>query len=485
MIEDRAYQARALTAARAAFAQKKRAVLLVGPTGMGKTTIAGMIAVGAVERRAQQRLASSPATGRVAVVMLAHRRELVAQATARFREFGLDVGFDGVNPLAPVQVMKPQLILARRKMPDADLVIVDEAHHYVADEWGQIVRAYLNAGARVVGLTATAERGDGLGLGGMFDHLVVVAQIGELTRLGFLVPAKTVHPSYDVRKMACEPWEAYLKWGEGRSNVVFAPHVKAAEDFAQGFRDHGIPAEVVEGETPDDKRDDILGRFASGKLPVVVNVMVLTEGWDCPRAKVCTMARRFASAALYLQAGGRVLRPVNGRTADGEYARIIDLAGNYELHGDIAEERLWSLVGTACRRRMAVDPDAVRLCKSCHNEIPPDMGQCPACLAPVPVLATPKGEGVELEEARREAERERRAALAEDKRVRMLATLYAKQIRRGKSKKGAEVAYSKMTARWPDNRVTAAAWRIANEEVARERGDAYEPPIVGEEKSNA
>lgn len=480
MIEDRAYQARALTLARGAFGKGKRAILLVGPTGMGKTTIAGMIAVGAVER-ARQRLVSSP-TPRAAVVMLAHRRELISQAAARFREFGLDVGAHGVNPLAPVQVTSPQVILARRKMPEADLVIVDEAHHYVSDEWGQIPAGYLASGAKIVGLTATAARADGIGLGAVFDHLVVVAQIGELTSLRFLVECKTFCPKHEPNRLALEPWEAYEKWGEGRSNVVFAPHVKAAEDFAADFRKRGVDAAVVEGNTHEDERDDILARFASGDLRVVVNVMVLTEGWDCPRAKVCTMARRFAHPSLYLQAGGRVLRPERGMAAPGEYARILDLAGNYALHGDIAEERIWSLLGSACRRRGAIDPNAVRLCRSCHNEIPPDLDRCPVCLAPTPLQRTPKGEGVELEEARRQEKKDRLAKMAEDKRVRMLATLYAKGIRdnQANARDRGHAIYKSMTGRYPEGALRSKAWELANHEVAEERGDAWEAPIATE-----
>ncbi len=467
-IEDRAYQSRALDEVRAAFARKRRAVLLVAPTGAGKTTIAGLIAQGAV------------AKGR-RVVMLAHRRELIAQAVGRFRSFGLDVGWNGINVGAPVQVTSPQVILARRQMPEADLCIPDEAHHYVSEEWGQIFQGYRAAGARIVGLTATPERGDGLGLGGAdgFDELVVVAQIHELTELGFLVPCDIIDPTAEVNKLACEPWEAYVKHSPGRSAVVFAPHVKAAEDFAADFRRHGVDAGVVEGKMSDEDRDDVLARFASGALKVIVNVMVLTEGWDCPIADVCILARRVGSPSLFLQMVGRVLRPSAGKTR----ALLIDLAGNVELHGEPDEARLWSLDGAACSR-MATDPNVVRKCRACRNEIPAGLGltACPTCGLALPVQRTPRGEDVELRKREKEERQNAIASMPEDRRVRMLATLYVKALRKGHKRKAAEMTYRSMTKRYPSAAVGVRAWAMAQEEIAseeaardtaKERWDSY------------
>lgn len=474
--EERAYQVRAFNAARAAFAGGKRAVLLVAPTGAGKTTVASMIAEATLAKRKR-------------LVFLAHRDELIDQAAKRFRSFGMPVGVRGTNIAAPIQVTSPQTILARRTMPEGDLVILDEAHHYAAASWGEIMKTYLVSGSRCVGLTATPDRGDGLGLGGpfLFDHLEVVAQIPELVDLGWLVPCQIVDPIRDVRALALDPWDAYRQFGEDRSAVVFAPHVKAAQDFARDFNTHGISADVVHGDMDSDDRARVLASYARGEIRVVCNVMVLTEGWDCPRAKVCILARLVGSPSLYLQMVGRVLRPEYVRARPGEYARLIDLAGNVVAHGRPDEPRRFSLIGQACSRLSTYDSDGVRRCQSCHAEIPDGEMACPDCGTPLPVLRTPNAEAVALalrekeeREAAKQKEQERRRALAEDKRVRMLATLYVKGIRNEWQRKAAHMSYRGLTGRFPDKKLMANAWLMANDEAAAERGDAYEPPIVRE-----
>lgn len=478
MIEDRAYQSRSLVDARAAFSTGKRAVLLVGPTGMGKTTVASMAARGALEKEKR-------------IALIAHRRELLSQATARFRSFGFEVS-NRIETPSRVYVVGAQKILARKRLPEADLVILDEAHHYAAATWGTIPETYLKAGARLLGLSATPERGDGIGLGGIFDHLIVVAQIRELTDLGYLVPCRVSLPKREVNTMALEPWDAYQRYASGRAAVVFAPHVKAAEDFAKDFIAHGIPAGVVHGELPEDERDRALARFACGELRVLCNVMVLTEGWDCPIADVCILARLIGSPSLYLQMVGRILRPcglcsgcIGRRNGDPssrcqKVARLVDLCGNYDLHGHPSEDRVWSLVGQACTRWGDAATDGVRHCPVCKAEIPTGELTCAECGEPLPVLQTPKGEDTELIEAEREAKREERRGLPEDKRVRMLASLYARGIRKGHKKRAAEMAYRSMTGRFPDTKLMVQSWKAANETVAQERGDAYEPPIVHE-----
>lgn len=452
MIEDRAYQQQAIAQAREAYARGRRAVLLVSPTGSGKTTIAACIVKAAIARGNK-------------VAFLAHRKELIDQAAARFRSFDLEVGCNGRNEAAPVQVTSPQIILARRKMPDAKLVVVDEGHHYVAAAWGRITSTYRAAGSLVLGLSATPERADGIGLGGLFDELVVVAQIGELTDLGYLVPCRVKHPRTSPRALALEPVEAYERFAEGRSTVVFAPHVKAAEEFAAAFVARGIAAAVVEGEMPDDEREETLHRFAAGALRVIVNVMVLTEGWDCPRAKVCILARRVGSPSLYLQMVGRVLRPADG---EGD-ALLIDLAGNVDLHGEPHEERVWSLTGAACTLASQIR-DGVRFCRSCKAEIPTGEAACPLCGREPPVQETPKGEGIELVDAEqvRAQRQERRAALSEDKRMRILQSLYVRMARHPKGKRAAHHAYRGMTGMYPDARLSALAWSAAQAELAGE-----------------
>lgn len=450
----RDYQIRAIDGARRAIREGRRAPLIVAPTGAGKTTIASLIVSG--------HIAKAAAGGKAArVVWLAHRRELVKQAAETLERLELPVGFQGLNPGAPVQVTSIQTVLARGELPEATLVVIDEAHHIVSPEWIKIPRAYLEHRALIVGLSATPERADGLGLGGktgIFDHLEVAAQIGELIAAGHLVPCEPFAPKAAFKGIALDPWDAYRRYAPGSSAVVFAPHVKAAEEFAEDFRARGIDAEVVHGELGDVERDRACARFANGELRVLVNVMVLTEGWDAPIAETCILARRVGSPSLYLQMVGRVLRTRPGKAG----AKLLDLAGNVALHGTPDEERIYSLEGPAVKLARGNAWDGVRICKRCKAEIPPEAERCEECGKPIEALKTPKGAGVELD---RHAWFQR---LPEDKRVSRLAKFYADGLAKGYARGWAESKFKWCAGFYPPADVKVAAWRLAEERRAKE-----------------
>jgi DNA repair protein RadD len=159
---------------------------VVAPTGAGKTVIGAAIIRAAVARGER-------------VLVLAHTREIVRQTSSKLRvasiEHGVMMADETVRPDEPAQVASVQTYWARVmrtkriKPPPADLIIVDECHHIRAHTWEQIIKSYPNA--RLIGLTATPCRGDGRGLGGIFDVLVECPQVAELIKLGFLVPTKT------------------------------------------------------------------------------------------------------------------------------------------------------------------------------------------------------------------------------------------------------------------------------------------------------
>lgn len=453
-ITARDYQVRAIDGARRAIRSGKRAPLIVAPTGAGKTTIASLIVSG--------HLSKAVVGGKAPrVVWLAHRRELVKQAAATLTRAGLVVGHEGLNANAPVQVTSIQTVLARGELPEATLAVIDEAHHIVSTEWIKIPRAYLAHGTLLVGLSATPERADGLGLGGkagVFDHLEVAAQIGELIAAGHLVPCDVLAPRAGFRSLALDPWDAYQRYTPRGRAVVFAPHVKAAEEFAEDFRARGIEAAVVHGELEDVKRDRACEAFARGELPVLVNVMVLTEGWDAPIADTCILARRVGSPSLFLQMVGRVLRTRPGKTG----ATLLDLAGNVMLHGRPDEERIYSLEGPAVKLARGSAWDGVRLCKRCKAEIPPEAMACEECGKPVASLRTPKGEGVELD---RHAWFQR---LPEDKRVGKLAKFYREGLAKGYARGWAENKFKWCSGHYPPADVKVAAWKLAEAQRARE-----------------
>ena len=318
----RPYQERAIEALRASYRSGHRAPVLVLPTGGGKTVIAAAIVAGARQRGHR-------------VLFLAHRAELLAQTA---RTLGGDVRVvqadrDTGPAASPVVVASVQTVAAPRwaeRLPPADLVIIDECHHAAAPTWAALAARY--ADARLLGLTATPQRGDGAPLGDVFDDLVVGASIRELTEAGHLVPCRVYVPAGgDVsgRRLACSPLEAYRRHAGGQRAVVFCSTVEHASEVAERFRTDGVPAGTVTGSTPDDVRARTLAEFRAGELRVLTNVHVLTEGWDDPGCAVAILARSCDAASTYLQAVGRVLRPAPGK----DHAVLVDLAGVVEKHG--------------------------------------------------------------------------------------------------------------------------------------------------------
>jgi DNA repair protein RadD len=351
----RAYQAGAASAVLQAFQQGKRAPLVVSPAGSGKTTIGAMLASHA------RGIGESVAWG-------AHRTELVDQAFQRLVGLGLTVGERGRDASAPCQVGMFQTWTRRGSAPQAGLFIADEAHHLAeSNDWTSVLRAYLDGGARVVGLTATPARGDGQALEG-FDCIVTATTIKALVTAGHLVPVVWRGPSRAMAKgqVARTPAEAYRMHAKGRSAVVFAPNVLAAEVYAKEFIADGIDARVVSDRTSPEERARILAGLADGSIPVVCNKDVLTEGWDCPRVSCVIVARKTTSQALWIQMTGRGLRPYPGKRD----CLLLDCCGLAHSLGRPDDERTYHLDGDGIR---LVNPPAVplleRLCKVCGTPL--------------------------------------------------------------------------------------------------------------------
>jgi superfamily II DNA or RNA helicase len=334
----------------------RRRILLVAPTGSGKTVTAGATIAEAV--RSGER-----------VLFLAHRHELIMQASAKLHDFGIDHGVIKAGfPTRPgerVQVASVQTLHARAirgtamELPRADLVIVDEAHHCRAQTYRGIIESYPDA--VILGMTATPCRGDGRGLGNVFEVIVECPPVAKLISNGYLVPARVYAPwqpdlkgvkvergDYVENQLAQRMDKPQLvgdivtNWhrlAERRPTVVFATGVSHSVHLRDEFCRSGVLAEHIDGSTPVEERDRILAGFAAGTIEVVCNAMVLTEGWDCPAVSCLVLARPTKSMGLYRQMGGRVLRPSPGKTD----AIILDHAGAVFEHGFIDEPVIWTL----------------------------------------------------------------------------------------------------------------------------------------------
>jgi len=442
----RPFQERALAATRELIRCGKRAPLIVCPTGGGKTCMGSAIAHRHIERGGDRR-----------VVWFAHRRELVEQAARTLQNFGLPVGYNGLNAAAPVQVESVQSALSRGQAPAGTLAIFDEAHHFVADEWKALPDLY--AHALRIGLTATPERQDGRGLSLLFDAVHVAAQVSELIALGHLVRCgreDIFAPKGGAldNELAMEPVDAYLRYAPGSSAVVFARSVKACREHADAFLAKGVAAEVITGNMDPDRRESALEKFARGSVQVLVNVYVLTEGWDCPRAKTCILASKVGSAGGYLQRGGRVLRPYPGAT----HATLIDLLGsNVDEYGALDEDRVFELEGLGIRRKQE-NVDA--FCRV--HQIPRDQyGVCPECGSRDSRAVGALGiAGVELD---RWAGK-RAADDTVDKRAVQFAAFLRTARAKGHKEAAAKVRFRAIYRHWPSSAIVNAAERILSAE---------------------
>mgnify|MGYP001563702549 CR=1 FL=1 len=387
MLVLRDYQAHLIDEAREHIRAGCNAVLIQSPTASGKTVlIAHML-----------RHATSKGYRAWFVV---HRRELVKQSVATLTEAaGLDVGivaagFPG-NRKQNVQVCSIQTLRGRQSMlPDPSLIIWDECHHVAAGSWSEIFTTYSRAAH--IGLTATPERLDGVGLGGWFKELVTGPTVTELIDDGWLSPFKIFAPpgpdvsavhimagDYNRKELSSvmdgsaimgDVLTHYRKLANGKRMVLFAWSISSSIDLAARFCAAGIAAEHVDGTTSMDGRDAAMERFRRGQTLVLTNVDLFGEGLDVPAIEAVALLRPTQSLMLYLQQVGRALRPAPGK----DYAVILDHAGNALRHGLPDDARAWSLQ-SGRRKRVGDDAAPIRQCPQCYAVMPAARPACMEC----------------------------------------------------------------------------------------------------------
>lgn len=331
-------------------------------------------------------------------IFLAHRKELIDQAHNKLTQFGVSAGVVMGNDhrrdsWLPVQVCSVQTLI-RREKPPADLLVIDEAHRTYAESYKRILDAYPHA--IVLGLTATPFRTDKKGLADIFEDSVVAATPHELISNGALVPyaafaydAPQLHDipivagDYEKSQLAvaCSTSvivgsvvQEYIKHTRGKLAIVFAVNVEHSQTLVKEFKAAGIRAVHLDFKTPRQEREHILADFAKGKIQIVSNCSILSEGTDIPPAEVCILARPTKSLTMFLQQIGRVLRPYPGK----HKAIVHCHSGNLLRHGFVEDIVDYSLSTTPERTRelmscpfcYAVQGYSVNgMCKSCGQLI--------------------------------------------------------------------------------------------------------------------
>ena len=365
--------------------------MLQAPTGFGKTLTAAHIIQRALDKGR-----------RVAFTVPA--LNLIDQTVAALEAEGIHaIGvMQGVHERTdrdqPVQVCSVQTIV-RRKRPQVDLAIVDEAHlmHKEIFRWMSDC-----PGIPFIGLSATPWS---RGLGKYYDDLIAAATTADLISGGYLSQFVAFAPSEPdlagVRIVAgdfCEREladamdrpvltgdivETWLKRGEGRSSFCFCVNRRHAQHVAERFLEAGVAAEYMDGATPREEREEIFGRFRSGQTRVICNVGVLTTGVDLD-VRCIIDAKPTQSRILFVQTIGRGLRTAEGK----DHLLILDHAGNHLRLGlvtDIGQEHLddgKERQGAVQRARERGEP-LPKLCEECRAVVHRTARDCVSCGAPI------------------------------------------------------------------------------------------------------
>lgn len=377
-MELRPHQISAQNGARSAYRRGCRAILICMQTGAGKTLTMVSLLQSALSKGSR-------------CLWLAHRSELVQQAAAAIEHAGGRPGI--IAPWAPatdspIQVASIDTLKARGLRPEADIVVLDEAHHAVAEKNRDVLDHYRAKKALLFGLTATPQRDDGVALGNVFDALVPPPTHTELTASGYLVPARVFGPGAKSKTLAEDPVQATLTYAPSRRTIVFASSIKAGKDLVHRYASFGIGAAWVDGTTKDADRAKAVEQYKSGQLQVLVNFLILTEGFDCPETSCVILGRNVASLVAYLQATGRGLRAAPW--VDKKDCLMLDLCGSSHEHGLPDEPRDYSLDGLGIKTGEKVDP--VRQCPSCGRVVRAGLyvdSTCPECGYVIPARPDP------------------------------------------------------------------------------------------------
>ena len=353
----RPYQTKLLEDITAEVNSGNRSVIVVMPTGAGKTRSGAELVRRHVEKGGR-------------VLWCAHREELVGQAFDTMEGFGLSVGCisaKGVRPPnkhRPIQVASTQTLATRGIFPEGiTMAVFDEFHHYASDQWVKVVNHYRAKNCIVVGLTATPAREDGRAMGDLCDAMVIGPTVADLQAEGVLVPCSIVDPGNRLRPgtLAQSPVHAYKENTPNGKAIVFAPNVKTATHFTEEFNASGIKAAMVTGAMNDATRNKVFADYSNRRIDVLVNVGVATEGYDDPPTDTIILARGIGSLVLYTQIIGRGLRAWPGKSK----CTVLDLFGCVHTFGPPDEEREYSLDGEGMSRKGAVRKE--QFCKVCGN----------------------------------------------------------------------------------------------------------------------
>ena len=344
---------------------KYDSVMLQMPTGTGKTYLFTSLINDIINT---YKLAHKD----IKILIVVHRTELLDQISATLNKFGIAHGFiQGareqylwkrvqVGSIMSLLTDKNYYNVCRQKF---DYIIVDEAHHSLADTYIRLFGLFPNA--KKLGVTATPWRLNHESFLSLYQYLIVSPQISwfinnnllsdfdyvsikqdsevqklvdrsEVVSTGDFSNAD-LDNTFNNQRIRSKLYESYLQFVNGRKGIIYAINKCHAAKIAELYSSHGVKAMAIDCDTPRDVRQEMITAFKNGEISVLVNVDIFTEGFDCPDVNFIQLARPTKSLSLYLQQVGRGLRIVEGK----EKTIILDNVGLYNYFGLPDANRKW------------------------------------------------------------------------------------------------------------------------------------------------
>ena len=295
------------------------------------------------------------------VWIVAHRRELVEQIEETVARYGISKSDERMKVMS-IQWLSRHWEDVKDERPS--LIVIDEAHHALAETYKELWTRYPNA--KKLGMTATPCRLNRKGFTDLFDMLIISDSIADFIRQGWLSAFDyvSIRPnSEDQRLIDClekrgadgdfqvkemdavlnrrpsieRLYESVRQYANGKKGIVYAVSISHARNIAEYYNNKGVNAVAIDSKTPAKLRKQMVEDFRQGKIQVLVNVDVFSEGFDCPDVEFIQLARPTLSLAKYLQQVGRGLRKTDGK----ESCMIIDNVGLYRLFGLPTADRDW------------------------------------------------------------------------------------------------------------------------------------------------
>lgn len=341
-------------------------IMVQMPTGTGKT-----ILFASIVRDIRNWIIENKSNSHILV--LAHVRELIQQASDKLRKRGIDNGIimsgspmnlDRIVQVASIQTFASAKNIDRMSTEHFDFIIIDEAHHSMASRYQTLWDMFPMS--KKLGVTATPWRMNHSGFTHLYEDIIISHPIEWFVREGYLSNYDyiSISPNSEIQHeinaierfgvdgdyledelinkfdkdcIRARLYDSYVQYCSGKKGIIYAINRQHAANILATYQSHGVNIAMIDGTTPKSVREELLEDFRNGAIQVIVNVNIFSEGFDCPDIEFIQLARPTKSLAMYLQQIGRGLRTSERK----EKGVILDNVGLYNRFGTPMANRRW------------------------------------------------------------------------------------------------------------------------------------------------